>query len=317
MSNFVSGFAPAIDAMLEYRVALGLSPNTLRYALLRFDSYCAERCPDCAELTKELAFGWLNSRTDAGGVSGNDTSAIRGLAEYVTAIGKPAYILPQGFYPVKNNSTAYIFTDAELSALFGAIDRLPKSAASTEAVVAPVLFRLIYTCGLRPNEGRGLLRENVNLINGEIDVTNTKKKKDRTVVMSPDMLVLCRRYNERGLPESEYFFPRSDGECYTSAQQDKLFKKCWADANPGVPDLPNVVTYCLRHRFASARLCRWLDEGADLHNKLAYLRAYMGHKDFSETAYCLHILPENLVKSAGVDWSALGEILPEVTKWAE
>jgi integrase len=130
--------------------------------------------------------------------------------------------------------------------------------------------------------------------------------------MSGDMLAQCKKYKSRKLPESEYFFPRSDGKCYTTAQQDKLFKKCWSDANPGVVDLPNVRTYDLRHRFASARLNRWLDEGADLNNKLAYLRAYMGHKELSETAYYIHILPENLVKSAGIDWSALNAVLPEV-----
>jgi integrase len=196
--------------------------------------------------------------------------------------------------------------------LFGAIDALPLKKNGTEATIAPVLFRLIYTCGLRPNEGRELLRENINFDTGEIYVANTKKKKDRIVVMSRDMLALCGKFKKRKLPDSEYFFPRSDGKCYTAAQIDRLFKKCWTDANRGIADLPNVRTYDLRHRFASARLSLWLDEGADLNNKLAYLRAYMGHKELSETAYYIHILPENLVKSAGVDWYALNAVLPEV-----
>jgi len=303
--------------MLEYRAALGLSPNSLAQRLARFDHFCAEHNPDCEELTKELVFEWLNSRADTGNITSGDTYAIRGLAEYLIAFGNPAYVLPQGFYPVKKNFTAYIFTDAELSALFDAIDSLPDRENSTEFFVAPVMFRLIYTCGLRPNEGRELLRENVNLDNGELYVTNTKKKKDRIIVMSPDMLTLCREYAACELPESEYFFPRGDGRCYTAVQQGTLFKKCWSNANPGVDDLPNVRTYDLRHRYASARLNRWLDEGASLNNKLPYLRAYMGHKELSETAYYIHILPENLVKSAGVDWIALRAILPEATVWDE
>jgi len=317
MNTFVSNFAPAINAMLEYRVALGLSADTLRYALSRFDRYCSERHPNCSELSKELAFEWLGSRTETGSAAKNDVSAIRQLAEYLVATGQPAFILPQGFFSFKSNFTAYIFTDAELSVLFEAIDSLPSRGGSTESVIAPVMFRLIYTCGLRPNEGRELLRENVNLDNGEIYVTNTKKKKDRILVMSPDMLALCKGYTARKLPESEYFFPRGDGGCYTNAQIDRLFKKCWANANPGVTDLPNVRTYDLRHRMASARLCRWLDEGADLNNKLPYLRAYMGHKELSETAYYIHILPENLVKSAGVDWSALNAVLPDPPAFSE
>jgi integrase len=304
--------------MLEYRVALGLSESTLKRELGLFDRYCTANYPDCDILTKELVFDWLNSKPEnKQNVSIGNASAIRQLAEYLLAIDQNAYILPHGFYPVKSNFTAYIFTDAELTALFESIDALPHKTNSSECTIAPVLFRLIYTCGLRPNEGRELLRENVNLNNGEVYVTNTKKKKDRLVVMSDDMLALCKQYVTQKLPESEYFFPRSDGNCYTSAQQDKLFQKCWAKSHPGINDLPAVRTYDLRHRFASARLNRWLDEGANLNNKLAYLRAYMGHKELSETAYYIHILPENLIESAGVDWSALNAILPEVTIWEQ
>jgi len=47
---------------------------------------------------------------------------------------------------------------------------------------------------------------------------------------------------------------------------------------------------------------------------LPYLRAYMGHEELSETAYYIHILPENLVKSAGVDWAALNNLLPDAPR---
>lgn len=316
MRKFISNFAPAIDAMLEYRVALGMSETALNYQLGRFDRYCSEHYPSGNALTKEMVFGWLTTCGEKPqNELGADAGAIRRLGEYLNAIGQPAYILPNGFYPVKSDFVPYIFTDAELRVLFDAIDTLTCGKNSTESTIAPALFRLIYTCGLRPNEGRELLRENVDLDSGEIYVTNTKKKKDRVVVMSPDMLALCKKYMNRKLPESKYVFPRTDGKAYTAQQIDRLFKKCWANANPGASDLPCVRPYDLRHRFASARLNRWLDEGADLNNKLAYLRAYMGHKELSETAYYIHVLPENLVKSAGVDWFALNAVLPEVDVW--
>jgi integrase len=318
MSNFTSKFAPAINAMLEYRVALGMSASTLNANLARLDRYCAEKYSDSDVLTKELVFGWLAERAEnSNSAINSDASAIRQLAEYMLAVGKEAYVLPDGFYPFKSTFTAYIFTDAELSALFQAIDSIPSKTNSTESVVAPVMFRLIYTCGLRPNEGRELFLENVNFTTGEILITNTKRKKDRVVVMSGDMLDLCKHYREQrgSIADSAYFFPRCDGGAYTSAQIDRLFKLCWTNANPGSDDLPNVRTYDLRHRYASARLNRWLDEGQNLNAKLPYLRAYMGHKELSETAYYIHILPENLVKSAGIDWSALNAVLPEVDLW--
>ena len=70
--------------------------------------------------------------------------------------------------------------------------------------------------------------------------------------------------------------------------------------------------YDLRHRFASAILNRWIDEKRDLYAMLPYLRAYMGHFDLSATAYYIHLLPESLVKSNGIDWAALESVIPEV-----
>lgn len=317
MSEFTSKFASAIDAMLDYRVALGLSDTVLKNRLWNFDRYCAEHHPDVNTMTKSLVFAWLNSKGESKSNSAsNDARAIRQFAEYLNAIGQEAYVLPQGFYSFKSTFMPYVFTDNELTALFRAADSLGDYGNPTEAAVAPVLFRLIYTCGLRPNEGRNLEHKNVDFNTGEVYVTNTKKKRDRTVVMSGDMRTLCANYFHSGKrPESRYLFPRQDGQAYSNAQMDRLLKKCWSLANPGVADLPSVRTYDLRHRFASARLNRWLDEGADLNNKLPYLRAYMGHKELSETAYYIHILPENLVKSAGINWAALNALLPEVTAW--
>lgn len=44
---------------------------------------------------------------------------------------------------------------------------------------------------------------------------------------------------------------------------------------------------------------------------LPYLRTYMGHSSLSQTAYYIHILPENLMKSRKIDWNKLNDIIPE------
>jgi integrase len=316
MISFNSKFASVITEMLDYRVALGLSGNTLRHQLKCFDSYCYVQRPESDMITKEFVFNWLNDLFEKGTENiSNFATALRKLAEYMNAVGQPAYVLPDGFYPYKSGFTAYIFSEAEFSALFYAIDTLPKTSKNNESVVAPILFRLIYTCGLRPNEGRELKRSNVNLSSGEIKIVNTKKKKDRLVVMSPDMLKICQDFDSTLHPERDFFFPQANGKVYSASQLDKLIKKCWREANPGIENLPDIRTYDLRHRFASVRLSRWLDEGADLNNKLMYLMVYMGHNYIDETRYYVHILPENLVKSAGIDWIALNSILPEVSLW--
>ena len=57
---------------------------------------------------------------------------------------------------------------------------------------------------------------------------------------------------------------------------------------------------------------RWLDDGSDLNAKLPFLRAYMGHDSFAQTAYYIHLLPTNLTQSTAVDWAVFDTLIPEV-----
>ena len=52
--------------------------------------------------------------------------------------------------------------------------------------------------------------------------------------------------------------------------------------------------YDLRHAFAVHRLSRWYGEGVDLHARLPWLSAYMGHVDIIGTESYLHTTPELL-----------------------
>lgn len=41
---------------------------------------------------------------------------------------------------------------------------------------------------------------------------------------------------------------------------------------------------------------------------LPYLSAYMGHSELTSTLYYVHLLPENLRRSKGVDWDFLSRV---------
>ncbi len=188
---------------------------------------------------------------------------------------------------------------------------------------AAVLFRLIYTCGLRPGEGLRLKKKDVNLETGEVFIEQGKHKKDRIVVMSDDMIRLMKEYSIHsayaGRGEYEFFFADNLGNPYTANWLSYILKTSFKKANPDIdPErLPRIRVYDLRHRFASATLCRWLDEGENLFNMLPYLSRYMGHSDISHTAYYIHILPENILKSNGIDWQRLNDVIPEAEIWEE
>jgi len=302
--------------MLDFRAARGYKRETYLLYLVKFDKYCLEKSCEAPELTNELVHGWLESETALRDISGR-VMAIRQLGKYLRAVGENAYVLPDKFSPGRRTKPPYIFTDGELTALFAGIDKLPHSENEPYLTeIAPVLFRLTYTCGLRPNESRELLRENIYLDSGEILVTNTKRNKERIVVMSDDMLALCREYDLRRNifgGANPYFFPASSGGALANNAVYATLNKAWKSAFP-VKGKPSVRVMDLRHRFASACLIRWLDNGENLMTMLPYLRAYMGHDSMEETAYYIHILPENLVRCSAIDWSAFNAMFPEVTE---
>ncbi len=323
MMEYNSGFADKIRAMIEHRVLRGFKSTPYPQTLKLFDVYCEECCPTATELTHALVHAWLNKANVTPHQMKLRTLVIRQFGLYLSAIGEDAYILPDRFTSYSNRHNPFILTDCELTTLFAAIDSLSEDKAEPFMnEIAPTLFRLTYTCGLRPNEVRELLAEHVYLDSGEILLTHTKRGKERIIVVSDDMLAMCRQYDMRRkifCAGNPYFFPSYGGAAFTSNKLRNVLNKAWigAMATPHNPIPHTLRVYDLRHRFASACLNNWLDEGRDLNNMLPYLQEYMGHGSLSETAYYIHILPENLVKSSAIDWNRLNALLPEVNAWPE
>jgi integrase len=204
-----------------------------------------------------------------------------------------------------------MFTQDELRNLFAAIDKVKPTLKHPHLpIILPAMFRLIYSCGLRPNEGRELLRSNIDFKTGAIRIVNAKGKKERTVVMSDDMLDRLLGYDEERREfagVNPYFFPSENGGVYTEKVIQQWFKDCWAAANPTIPEsrLPGVRVYDLRHVFATTALTRWVESGANIKAKIAYLRAFMGHETLNETLYYVHLLPETLLSNG--NWDTLPE----------
>lgn len=324
MRTFQSNFADFMDGMIAYQEAMGHKRITYETILLNFDGFCLLHYPDRTELDKDMVLKWLEKRPAETSVGLYSRAwIIRVFGRYLNALGIRAFILPDKFVSSKRIFTPYIFTDEELGALFAAADSMvPVSTDSFRHYIFPVYLRLVYTCGLRPAEGRELSRKNINLSSGEVLITKTKTRKERIVVMSDDMLSSCRSYAARrdiAFPDSDYFFPNPVGATYSNQGFNRMFQSCWRRAYPDVEpaSLPKVRIYDLRHRFASAVLIRWIDAKKDLYAMLPYLRSYMGHEQISSTAYYIHILPDNLIKSSGINWEDCNDLIPEADIWPD
>jgi len=320
MKKLVSNLAPIIKEYLENRRMLGYSDVQEKH-LQMFDEYMHNHQSELQTITKEAVHKWISYEISRGyGGMYDRVSSVRMLALYM---GNGAYIIPNKAVEKRPECTPYILTDDELSRLFYQADNLGHNTNRFVKLMFPTMLRLQYTCGLRPLEIRLIKTKNINFDTGEILIEKTKGNnghKERVVVMSEDMLKLCLKYNTiRSVlnPQSEYYFVRSDGKPMSQAQLSYTLRNCWRRANAKVEPkiLPRLRPYDIRHRFATTVLQQCIDEKRDLNTMLPYLRAYMGHEEFSSTAYYIHLLPENLLQSSGVDWSEIDMVNPEVDVW--
>lgn len=312
-------FTSYINEMLDFKVRLGYAKKTYEGFLNDFSRYCAQHHPTQKCLTKELVLAWCIRRpSESPSGFRRRIIAVREFGKYMEAIGKESYILSSHFSGGKTTFTPYIFSDEELAEIFSKSDSMETSCKSPyRHVIVPVLLRMIYFCGLRPNEGREIRKNDVNLNDGVLFIWKNKSHRERYVPMSEDMRNLCVSYNEKlrlFAPESEFFFPNTEGIPYSAKWLTRQFLGIWekirTNQNP-----QRVRVYDLRHRFATAVMMQWLNESADLYAKLPYLSTYMGHAQFSSTAYYIHLLPENLLHSPGMDWEGFAELIPEVESW--
>ena len=309
--------------MIDLKVSLNYSEYSYIDRAKSFDHFCTENYPNTDLVSEPLVMNWLRKDSEENsGTFHRKAAFTRALAAYQRSVGKDAYVLPTSFSSGRNTFVPYILTDEELTRLFHEIDTDQRKSNPFESTLMSVYFRLTYTCGLRPGESRNLRRCEVDLHSGEIRIVNSKWHKSRTIVMSEDMCALVRKYaaiRDVAFPESEYFFPNRKGDAYSATVMTTRLNKFFAMSYPEVPPdlLPAIRVYDLRHRFATAAMHRWIDQGVDLQSRLPYLQTYMGHKDLNATAYYIHLLPERLVASAGIDWEGMRCIFPKVELWVE
>ena len=318
VTSFTSRLGSQMEDFIQHKIALGYSRSSYDKFLALFDRFCLQAFPEERSLTQPLVMQWvrLRPKETANGVK-RRMVAIREFGKYLNALGLEAYVLPSAMIGAFQPFVPSLFSDEEFTAFFAAADSLaPHKRSPYRPYIVPVLFRLLYCCGLRPHEVRMIRCADVNGETGSIYIRDTKVHRDRIVVMSPDMQALCRRYDATMrtiLKDREYYFPNPQGGPYSANWVQQQFRHCWKKA--GLEHFRGTTAprvYDFRRNYATRTLLQWMDEGRDLYTWLPYLSAYMGHAQFSHTAYYIHLLPERLVQTSAIDWARFDGLIPEV-----
>ena len=306
--TFKEGLESSFEQMMSYRKAVGYATGTYRCSVPPFLEHCAQHYPEAKYISHEMLDSWLSFYEYSNNSQAAFISLVREFARYRNFLGYPDFI-PDEDYTIKRTVyNPYLFTDDELSGLFFTIDSYTGSTRGKRfmpEMVLPVYSRLMFCCGLRPQEPPAIRCEDIDLTTGDVYVRKSKRHKDRHLIMSADMLDLCRRYDAIA-GRREWFFQKWDGTPYERSWYNQVWRRLITKA--GIHWRGTPRPYDLRHAFASRNIIRWINAGKDVMELMPYLSAYMGHSELTSTFYYIHLLPENLRQSKAVDWELLSSI---------
>lgn len=302
--------------MIDYRTAVGYATATYKSSVLPFIAFCAEKYPTSTFITQGMLDEWLAYYPYSTNSRAAFISLVREFTKYLHFLGYDDYI-PDDDYTIKRIAyNPFLFTDEELFTLFHAFDTYQghtRGKRYLPEMVLPVYSRLLYCCGMRPQEPPSLRKQDVNLSTGDVYIRQSKRHKDRHIILSDDMLDLCSRYDYLA-GDREWFFQRWDGKPYDRRWYTQLFVRLCKQN--GLSQRGNPRPYDLRHAFASRNIIRWMENGRDVMELLPYLSGYMGHAELSSTLYYIHLLPEKLRQSSKIDWEKFqviyGKEVPEI-----
>ena len=308
--GFHSNFASQLNEFIEYKCGLGYVKDSY-FHLNSFDEFCANKYPYANELTSDIVNEWC-AISDKGII--NRCSQIREFARYLLSMGKHAYMYPTTAIPKRSDGLPYIISQAEQSRFFDAIDHNVYSKKSPiMEYTAPVVFRLMLGCGLRPREVVNLNRRHFDFNNETIYIEDSKNHRDRRIVVSSDLMKLCKCFDSVAdgfFPGRVCFFPNKTGNRLSYPSLVYLFQKSWNlsgnDTGEGRPSL-----YSFRFTYATETLMRWVEEGRDIESMIPYLSTYMGHVKFKDTYYYIKLLPDRIAK---MKFMNVDGIIPEVNQ---
>lgn len=312
--TFQDSLTKDYEDMVSLKEALGFSRATYAFYIPDFIAYCGNHYPNSETVTREMVIRWLDNRKFSS--TNTRTRAlinIRTFTKYLAATGKQTYVVDDEFSIPIIPYVPVIMKDEELKQFFHGVDITTRACnLPLKRYILPVLFRMIFCCGLRPAEPINLRCADVNLSSGDVYIRQSKRRTDRHILMSEDMLNLCRRY-DLVAGSREWFFQRTDGNPFNTKWLGHQFQQCYRNSGLQLPKVPNA--YSLRHCFATYTMMNWIDDGKDIMALLPYLSAYMGHTDIKHTLYYVHLLPERLKKSSGINWDKLDSIYGEIESY--
>lgn len=310
-------FEELFDSYLHFHAVSHLSMATvkkLRYML----NYCKKTYPSDPYLTQEKIITWTTKRTNE--TNNTYNLRVRIINTFIKHVNQRTNTKFNSVPLLKNDRVIkdpVLFTEVELKNLFQACDELTVSQATRHVrkqqlinmIEIPILFRLLYSSGIRVNEVRFLNMKDVDL--GIICIKQSKGYNERIIALHSSMLSLLVKYDkliENVIPNRIIFFPDMNDKCHSKDWLSHKFRLLWNKYN--CPK--SIVAYSFRHNYAVLNINSLPKTGYIITKEILALSRSMGHKSLEGTLYYYHLVPQFANIYEDVMGSTLEQIIPEI-----
>jgi integrase len=305
-----------IDAFLRWKRSLGYGYARAELWLRAFERF-ARRQSATARLD-QLMRSWLARNADRKPVSVTlELGVFRQFCLYLRR-RDPKVVIPSRSWAPQSAASDFlphVLQVADVKKLLhfaGALERPP-----FRAVMYRALLLVLYCTGLRFGEAVRLRLGDVHLRRGVLWVAESKGRSrwvpfHRSLALELGRYLDARRAYAPAAP-GDAFFPRSDGSPIRvkTASYTVLVLLRRAGLKP-TSGRVGPRPYDLRHTFAVHRLERWHRARVDVHARLPWLSAYMGHVGILGTETYLTATPQLLQLAA----RRLKRRLSQRTRWS-
>lgn len=288
-----------------------------------FDNYCADLFPDASALTEKM-LEWCNERpTENGNSCRYRITVVSNFVKYAQEKGWTEIAAPKVPSTKPCTYVPHAFTKDELTQFFRICDRHVTDNFNYQNTIfnrlnkleLPVYYRLLLSTGMRTNEARWLKRSDVNLVEGVININQSKGANQHRVALHASMLRLLKRYDEhmaKVMPDRTCFFPNKDDCLHRPAWAEYHFRIIWKEVSKEPARL-----YDLRSHYAVVNVTRWKDLGFELHDKLLYLSRTMGHRHIRSTYGYFNLSPALADKIKSLTEESFNNLLPKLPDYEQ
>lgn len=293
---------------LRFKRATGLGYLRAEFVLDGFVRFVALHWGDHGEAALDVAvMRWTARIAGRKAITvSKEFGLVRQLCLYRRRRDPSSYVPEHALAPVKESAfLPYIFTHDEIRRL------LVAATSHYGHFIWGTMFRtlilVLYCTGMRLGEAVRLRMEDVDLKRGTLLIQHSKGR-SRIVAIRADLVAELRHYIEarqqllgddrRSVPVA--LFLRKDASPLTVHSASEALR--WLLRKLGMKPLSGRTgarPYELRHAFAVHRLTEWAIAGVDVHAKLPWLSAYLGHLNVLGTEVYLKATPQLLELASG------------------